>query len=1361
MVHRPARVDDRTRAQHLRYCGRTAAALGLATAIAAAPSSRADAFVPVLTAIAAIAGTTEPYLGAQLRSAALMLAGAVYAAVAASAVQLGALGVGVATGWGLAAADGERHVPAHPLVVLVFAAPFLAAAALLRADGALAPFPTVASSLIGVLLITGVGAGGAVQPDLTSAVCAVTAAAGRLVAEGLLAAALVSAAAFLGGAERGLYAGSQLLSDQLMAIGAGISAAASVLLEGKDRNDTFDGGRNERAWPPVPSTPPASFSSPAAGTVSSPSAPPPPSLAVFTAVAGASAATMCSKSASNCTTVSAPPLRDTAVGSCPPPSSARADAETESFSRQPLNATCLTAVRLPRLGSSVCLVQLGTSVAEAADVKGDALDGGLPGRLPRLGSTSALSTLSTNAPNSINGAGSAPWGSSPCGGCPRRLPQVPRTGSAVSLPGIAAAAQPNYSSSILVSDCIAGADASVVPSPPRAVNGEELPYDVRDGVVIPPVQLLHVDSSTSRGPLAAAAAAGGLATAASDVGCGSSTSPTQLHDSFLPSLRSCRGPLTQRPQRVVSSTTLTALDSGCFLATRPSAWSLSRRTPAHGRQSSVRSSQVGSDPSISMSTSEGCNNGGYCGRAGHGDSGWSPSDTSTGGHADLIDRSAGHCNWDLASPSPRAAVRRLVRLDYVRRAAAIAAESVYRRVESMGSAESLAGLASESPLRLLLTESSLRSDPGSATFLSEVARDVEARTERVAPALTVANGTGEISLLQAEACTALVTSTGAVAQRTSCERAPGIKYGSIGGEQRWPRTTTASFAQPAPGAGSGLVDGSDRDHNPMGARMPSLCQRGSVSSGSPAVEVSPVDAPHSAADADTVFPPESCPTAAAAAAAAASASDSSDGEASCNGTFLGGDCRRASHRRGSRHSVEGLNAEVLLSSSDVAACLSALARAHELFAVGALEPKVGSPHLLAPEPTADLARLVRAAEGLLARAAALDTVAHGGTFDGASPSTARFFTDGGAASEWQSLFASTAAGCVVLGQWVGCDSHRRGNLADLNLPSDLDARTWGRRRSVLYRSVLHMHRRYWYAIGGGAEGGSDTAGIDGGSGDGDTPTNSGVATDAMRAAEMRAALYAAVASHSVAHALGTVVAAAHRVARAKAGPHTSAGLWRAIAFPIVATRSSVRRWVAGGLTWSGQGAFAAQNFVLLYTVLVFAVLAAPSATGGPPSETAWIYCSAALAAQASVEATVFIGGLRVVASSVGSATAYLFHVATKPLWGPAGQHVTHDAALVAYMVTFAAVTLAVVPARFRHAAFLTIVSNSIVALGPHTTAACEAARALAPLKMGSGASVMGACAPSASYAISRAVHVSLGALAAMVSHTLLLPRFAG
>lgn len=458
--------------------------------------------------------------------------------------------------------------------------------------------------------------------------------------------------------------------------------------------------------------------------------------------------------------------------------------------------------------------------------------------------------------------------------------------------------------------------------------------------------------------------------------------------------------------------------------------------------------------------------------------------------------------------------------------------------------------------------------------------------------------------------------------------------------------------------------------------------------------------------------------------------------------------------------MQGLNDEVQLSSGDVAACLSALARSQELLTSGALEPKLGSPHLYAPEPTAELAGLVRAAEGLLARTAALDTVAHGGAFDGPAPPTARFFTDGGAAPEWQSLFASSAAGCVVLGRWAAGGSHRRGNLADLDLPAELDARAWGPRRSVLYRAVLRKHRRYWCATGGGGGVGGDAD--DGASGvvAGDTTGGGGVA-DVLRAAEMRAVLYAAVASHSVAHALGTVVAAAVRVAHAKAGPRTSAGLWRAAAYPAAATRATVRRWASGGLSWSGQGAFAAQNFTLLYTLLVAAVLAAPSRTGGPPSETAWVYCSAALAAQASVEATVFIGGLRVVASAVGSATAYLFHMAATPLWGSSGQHAAHDAVLVAYMATFAGATLVVTPARFRHAAFLTIVSNCIVALGPRATPACEAARAVATSGAGGGAGVMRACAPSASYAVSRAVHVALGALAAMASHTLLLPRFAG
>ncbi|GAB0495838.1 hypothetical protein MMPV_007145 [Pyropia vietnamensis] len=1331
VVPGPARGDDRTLAQHLRFCGRTATALGVATAIAAAPAVGVDAFVPVLVVIAAVAGTTEPYVGPQLRSAALMLAGAVYAATAAGVVQFGALAVGAATGWGWQGfidGGGGSAVSAHPLVLVTLAAPFLAAAALLRADGALAPFPTVANSLMGVLLITGIGAGGDSQPHVAAAVSFVATASGRLVVEGLLAAAIVSAAAFLGGGDRGLYAGSQLLAEQLAVIGAGISAAASVLLEGgeEDDQDGGDGWRNGSGAPLPPQPLPAELSTPPTALPSFPFTPP-SSVGDPAVAAAAAAAVVTSKPPTLGGTSAGASFQTTATGTSPSFPQAHADTSSPTVLSKPPSSGFLSAVRLPRLGSSACLVQLGTAATTPSDddvvFEGNSVGSAHPRRLPRLGSSVSLSCMAMAGPSvdgsSPRGAGGPPAASgdaSPrpppratAGGGLSRVP-LPRLGSSASLLQLGAAAGGGDGGAT------AGADAG---SSAKGWSGG-----------ISRVRLPRLGSSVSLVQLATTAA-GAPTMSDSGSGGGAAGGAAGAPGSPRPPRRLGHSSSSLRLTRMCSSTSLGSTSGTVSPGARPALPPVSRDSPSGGRRSRASGDTGGGSSAATAisvpgvhSGSDGDSEGGGGGGGGDGgDEDGSPRDSSSprDNLGALARRSSSRHDRGRVSPSPRAAVRRQVRSDYARRAAAVATESVLRRVESVGSvgsAGSLGGSLVGAPPTLRLASSlaghSTNVQLGEAAPLLGGNRSPSPR-----PAVVAESGTSNRVI-------------------------PGDGYGSTVAGGEWPRTLVAWRAHEM--AADGRIHGGGDGSAFAGGAAPPQAEPYSIGSESPA----------GVADTYGVTPPQGlCMSADA---IAASPSETSDEETSCSSgvSCSGGDHHRSSRHTSNRNSVQGLNDEVQLSSGDVAACLSALARSQELLAAGALEPKLGSPHLFAPEPTADLASLVRAAEGLLARTAALDTVAHGGAFDGPTPPTARFFTDAGAAPEWQSLFASSAAGCVVLGRWLAGSNHRRDNLAHLELPAELDARAWGRRRSILYRAVLRKHQRYWCATGGG--GNADDAASGGAVGD--TTVGGGVA-EVLRAAEMRAVLYAAVASHSVAHALGTVVAAAVRVASAKAGPATLAGLWRAAVYPATATRATVRRWATGGLSWSGQGAFAAQNFALLYTLLVAAVLAAPSGTGGPPSETAWVYCSAALAAQASVEATVFIGGLRVVASAVGSATAYLFHIAATPLWGASGQHAAHDAVLVAYMAAFAGTTLAVAPARFRHAAFLTIVSNIIVALGPRATPACIAARAVAASGSGEGAGVMRACAPSASYAVSRAVHVALGALAAMASHTLLLPRFAG
>ncbi|KAK1867282.1 hypothetical protein I4F81_009789 [Pyropia yezoensis] len=473
-------------------------------------------------------------------------------------------------------------------------------------------------------------------------------------------------------------------------------------------------------------------------------------------------------------------------------------------------------------------------------------------------------------------------------------------------------------------------------------------------------------------------------------------------------------------------------------------------------------------------------------------------------------------------------------------------------------------------------------------------------------------------------------------------------------------------------------------------------------------------------------------------------------------------------------SEEGLGAEVYLTPAGSHTCASGIARAAELLSVGSDEP----PPLRHWGPRLSVhayGGLSAAATALLSRAATLEAVTRGHE---CSPATLRHYFSAAALPQWATLYARCAAATHDLAVWVEGMPAEAGRAWSVD--PDLDARAWGDLRARLYRGTLLAFRRYWRQGGGAAEAAAAVSAAEAAAADpARGPAAVAAAPDAealerVRAADVRAVLFAAVTSHGVATAVEAAQAAAARVAHvSKTTRPAAVAIARAVLSPLRDTAAHLRllrpslytaaAWapptgVPGGSDaapppvlrrrlrlW--QLAYALQYFLLQYTILavVLGASALRSSSIVPSGEVAWTYSSAALAAQVSVEATLFISAIRVAATVAGATTALGLHVAVRSL-----PQAAYDVAVVVYLGAVAAATAVVTPSRLRYAGFLFIMTNGIVLLCPR----------------GGGCvfgEVVGAadCAPDARYALSRAANVAAGVVAAMVVTTTVLPRFAG
>ncbi|KAI0562108.1 hypothetical protein FGB62_66g022 [Gracilaria domingensis] len=176
------------------------------------------------------------------------------------------------------------------------------------------------------------------------------------------------------------------------------------------------------------------------------------------------------------------------------------------------------------------------------------------------------------------------------------------------------------------------------------------------------------------------------------------------------------------------------------------------------------------------------------------------------------------------------------------------------------------------------------------------------------------------------------------------------------------------------------------------------------------------------------------------------------------------------------------------------------------------------------------------------------------------------------------------------------------------------------------------------------------------------------------------------------------------------------------------------------------------RFMFTHSFLLLVILALalflPVREKFEAAEIAWVFTSAALAAQLSAEPTLFIGAIRVVASITGGLQAFGFSSILDAIGRK--EHFELNYLIVPYVFVAILVSLLILPPKYRYAAFLNIVTNFVLLFCPRATAECNHVLTQQTTE----------CYPDWQYAISRVVNVSIGVVFAVAFHLLFWPRYA-
>lgn len=352
---------------------------------------------------------------------------------------------------------------------------------------------------------------------------------------------------------------------------------------------------------------------------------------------------------------------------------------------------------------------------------------------------------------------------------------------------------------------------------------------------------------------------------------------------------------------------------------------------------------------------------------------------------------------------------------------------------------------------------------------------------------------------------------------------------------------------------------------------------------------------------------------------------------------------------------------------------------------------------------------------------------------------------------WASHFAACAAACAVASAQV--QTRAVSGLPPLNTEVDMRSDSVLQRRSAMYQGFLTSYKSYWTKRRA-----LQAAGLDGKrfeQHDADGPSEADIAEGpaVVHGSELRSIMFVAVTSHAVSEVLSRVQAAvkssktmSFRILepfRLFWSPFPR--LVQAIGLVCTLRLDGQERVTSNGTASRGwEYKFVATHSLMLLAILAVSILVHPLKKFDP-GQVAWVYASAGLAAQLSVESTLFIAVLRVCATVVGSFSGFAVNRAILAINSPVMYY-----ALGPYFFAITVVFLLFVPPKYRYAVFLVIVTNGLVTFCPRGRNECVFNPSV----------VSASCMPDWEYAVTRCVNVSIGVVIACLFHFVLWPRFA-
>lgn len=384
---------------------------------------------------------------------------------------------------------------------------------------------------------------------------------------------------------------------------------------------------------------------------------------------------------------------------------------------------------------------------------------------------------------------------------------------------------------------------------------------------------------------------------------------------------------------------------------------------------------------------------------------------------------------------------------------------------------------------------------------------------------------------------------------------------------------------------------------------------------------------------------------------------------------------------------------------------------------------------------------------------------------------------------WKSHFASCAAACAVMSCHMRDDtcndmfyiapvtrenvrqsilpvitrSRRRDNTRPGRvLHADIDPRRWTRRRAEMYLALLLRYRskwcdfveRRWGPLGSTQRPASQSR-IN-------HASSSVFGREELRSprhlqgendnfTEPQALVFFAISSHALSEEIARVQRSMAELAQSRSRRSLKALL-------TFAFMPAQRLWLRCQKIYHGELQSWEVRFIAAHGLLLFSLIALslflPIRKTFEASEIGWVYTSAVLSTQLSVEPTLFVGLIRVFATASGAALAYAADSVLKAIGRESNNSLQY--LLVPYLMIIGFSTLLLFSPRFRYAAFLTVLTASLVAFCPQTSKSCT--RAFVPRPV--------ACYPTWKFAVARASNVSVGVLFAIVFHLLFWPRFA-